>query len=127
MNLLLDTHTLLWFFNGSSELSGNAKSAIENPENLKFISIASLLEIAIKISLKKLKVEKGYKNIAVLIDENGFEILPLSVEHGFELSRLVFHHRDPFDRMIISQAKVEDFIVVTKDQIIMEYGIKTLW
>jgi len=127
MNLLLDTHTLLWFFNGSSELSGNAKSAIENPENVKFVSIASLLEIAIKISLKKLKVEKGYKNIAVLIDENGFEILPLRVEHGFELSHLFFHHRDPFDRMIISQAKVEDFLVVTKDQIMMEYGIKTLW
>ena len=127
MKLLLDTHALLWFFNGTNELSHKARTAIENTENIKYVSIASLQEIAIKISLNKLKFEKGYKNIASLIEENGFEFLPLSFEHTIKLSVLPFHHRDPFDRMLVSQAMVEDLVIITKDITIKDYAIKILW
>jgi PIN domain nuclease of toxin-antitoxin system len=54
MNLLLDTHTLIWFFNGDALLSENAKQSIIKLQHKKFVSMASVWEIAIKISLNKL-------------------------------------------------------------------------
>ena len=61
MNYLLDTHTIIWFLNGDDKLSIKSKEIIENQENSKFVSIATIWEIAIKISLDKFKFEKGFK------------------------------------------------------------------
>jgi len=127
MNVLLDTHALLWFLNGNNELSEKSRKAIEEINNDKFISIASLWEIAIKISLKKLEFKKGFKNIYRLIEENGFNILPISFEHTLIVSGLEFIHRDPFDRLLIAQAIHEKMIIITKDSNITKYHVKTLW
>jgi len=127
MNLLLDTHTLIWFFNGDSQLSDKARKAIEDEKNLKFISIASLWEIAIKIGLRKLEFDGGVKEVAILIDINGFEIVPISVEHTIAIERLEFIHRDPFDRIIIAQGLCENLSIVTRDKFFKKYGIKIIW
>jgi PIN domain nuclease of toxin-antitoxin system len=127
MNYLLDTHTLIWFLNGDENLSDKSKEAIENLENSNFISIASIWELAIKISLDKFKFEKGFKKFLELIDENGFEVIPISFEHAIRLSRLEFIHRDPFDRLIVVQAMTDNLTVIRKDENMTKYEIKTLW
>lgn len=127
MNILLDTHALIWFLNGDSQLSDKAKTEIENIDNDKIISIASIWEIAIKISLNKFRFEKGFKKLFELIEENGFEILPISFEHTLIVSNLEFIHRDPFDRILVSQCKSDNLVIITKDKNIKKYNIKTIW
>lgn len=127
MNLLLDTHSLIWFLNGDEKLSNNAKAVIEDDANSKIVSIASIWEIAIKISLDKFRFSKGFKHFLDMVEDNGFEILPITFEHALELSTLEFVHRDPFDRLLIAQSKSENLVVVTKDDNIKRYNIKTIW
>lgn len=127
MNILLDTHALIWFLNGDSQLSDKAKTEIENIENDKIISIASIWEIAIKISLNKFRFDKGFKKLFELIEENGFDILPISFEHTLIVSNLEFIHRDPFDRILVSQCKSDNLVIMTKDENIKKYNIKTIW
>ena len=127
MDLLLDTHSLIWFLNGDEKLSDKAKSVIEDSSNSKIVSIASIWEIAIKISLDKFRFPKGFKHFLEMVEDNGFEILPISFEHALELSTLEFLHRDPFDRLLIAQSKSENIAIVTKDDGIKRYNIKTIW
>ena len=62
-----------------------------------------------------------------MVEDNGFEILPITFEHALELSTLKFIHRDPFDRLLIAQCIVDKLIIVTKDDNIKQYNIKTIW
>lgn len=127
MELLLDTHSLIWFLNGDEKLSDKAKSVIEDSSNSKIVSIASIWEIAIKISLDKFRFPQGFKHFLDLVEDNGFEVLPITFEHALELSTLEFIHRDPFDRLLIAQCKSDNLVVVTKDDNIKRYKIKTIW
>lgn len=127
MNLLLDTHSLIWFLNGDEKLSNNAKAVIEDDANSKIVSIASIWEIAIKISLSKFRFSKGFKHFLDMVEDNGFEILPITFEHTLELSTLEFLHRDPFDRLLIAQCRSEKLVIVTKDDNINRYNLKTIW
>lgn len=127
MNLLIDTHVLIWFLNGDSQLSEKSRYAIEDADNNKIVSIASIWEIAIKVSLKRLKFPFGFQKFLSLIEENGFEILPISFEHTMILSNLEFIHRDPFDRLLIAQCLSEGFTIITKDELIGRYNIPLIW
>ena len=127
MDLLVDTHALVWFLNGDKKLSGKVKAAINDPNNSKIVSIASIWEIAIKISLDKFKFPKGFKNFLEMIEDNGFEILPITFKHAISVSSLEFIHRDPFDRLMIAQSKCDNLIIVTKDKNIKQYNIQTIW
>ena len=127
MDYLLDTHTFLWFLNGSEELSDKAKSAIENIKNTKFISIASFWEIAIKTSLGKLKLDIPFQELKFLAINNGFEILPLTFEHTNQLVNLNFHYKDPFDRLIIAQAMTDKLTIIGKDKNFAPYSVKIIW
>ena len=127
MNLLLDTHAFLWFSEDSPNLSKNSKSLIENSENNCLISIASLWEMAIKISLGKLKIKIEFKNMVDEIVNHNFTILPITFEHTVELSSLYFHHRDPFDRLLISQAIIENLTLISADEVFDKYEIKRIW
>jgi len=127
MNLLLDTHTLIWFFEGSDELGKNAIQNIENEKNTCFVSIVSIWEIAIKLSIKKMEMKIDFDKLNSLIWENSFELLPIKFEHSKELINLPFHHKDPFDRMIISQAIVEKMPIISKDDNFKNYEIKQIW
>src|ERR1700748_408985 len=115
MEYLLDTHSFLWFINGDEQLSRKAQNGIADPEAIKYISIASFWEIAIKLNLGKLSLDMHYQDLRQQVIINGFEILPITFEHTIELTGLELHHRDPFDRIIIAQALCENLIVISKD------------
>lgn len=128
MNYLLDTHTFLWFLEGNNNLSEKARISIENTENIKFISIASIWEVAIKLNLGKLKLDIKLEELKEEILKNNFEILPLDFEHIIELSNLEEIHKDPFDRLIISQAISEKLTIISKDSNFSLYSrVKLFW
>ncbi|WP_281636335.1 type II toxin-antitoxin system VapC family toxin [Flavobacterium marginilacus] len=127
MNLLLDTHTLLWYFEADEKLSEKAKTAIENPKNKIFISIAVIWELSIKVSINKINFEDGFVNFLKTINKNGIEILPISIESLIVLSSLEFIHRDPFDRIMIAQFIFGKLTFITKDEFMPKYDIKTIW
>ena len=124
---LLDTHTLIWYINGDAELSGNARAAIEADNTINFVSIASLWEMAIKISLGKLELKTPFNQIARQIEENGFEVLPITFEDILTLSTLPFHHRDPFDRIIIVQSFNSILTLIFRDKNFDHYKAKVIW
>ena len=128
MNLLLDTHTLIWFLNGNeTDLSTKAKQLITDSANVSYISIASLWEMAIKIRLGSLSFDPGYDNLLALLDQNGFELLPVTFQHTRRLLTLPMHHRDPFDRLLIAQSIVESLLFVTADAHICQYEVDWVW
>lgn len=128
MNILLDTHTFLWFVADDPRLSDTARVLIESDESQPFLSIASLWEMAIKISLGKLKLEEPFETfIPQQLALNGIGILNLSLEHTAAIATLPFHHRDPFDRLIIVQAKIEKMPLVSIDPAFDAYEIKRVW
>ena len=128
MNYLLDTHTFLWFLEGNENLSEDARSAIEKAGNTNFISIASIWEIAIKLNLRKLKLDIKLEELKSEILKNDFEILPLDFEHIIELSNLEAIHKDPFDRIIICQAIFEKCTIISKDSNFNLYqNVNLLW
>ena len=127
MNLLLDTHSFLWYYKGVSDLSTNALHLIESPENDFFISVVSLWEIAIKNSLGKLGLNAPLGDFFKDVVQKGFNLMPIDLSHILQSAAFPFHHRDPFDRMLVSQALVENFVIVTKDAAIKEYAVKTIW
>lgn len=127
MNLLLDTHTVIWSLTNPLEVSQNPRQLIESLENKCFVSIGSLWEMAIKSSLGKLELPHGINPFFKLIPEAGFELLPISINHVLEVHGLPFHHKDPFDRMLIAQAKSENLTVISKDPEFKKYDINVIW
>jgi len=119
MNLLLDTHILLWHLTDNPKLSREISRTIENPQHKKFISIASLWEVAIKRSLGKLEILQPIETLT----PTEITILPLEISHISYLEKLPFHHRVPFDRIIIAQAIVEKLSVITNDDCFDYYEI----
>jgi PIN domain nuclease of toxin-antitoxin system len=127
-NLLIDTHTMLWFFWDDRQLSARAKSLIEDADNRKLVSIASCWEIAIKVGLGKLDLgEPSRSFLPREIARNNFEMLPISLSHATMVEGLALHHHDPFDRLLIAQAMTEDIPLVSSDGIFDFYGISRLW
>ncbi len=106
MQLLLDTHTFIWFISGDQALTQRALNAIKDTDNKCYISIASIWEIAIKYSLKKLELKSDFDNIIDFIAANDIEILPINFQHLQKVITLDFHQRDPFDRLIIAPGLV---------------------
>ena len=128
MNLLLDTHAFLWWVAASGELSRKAKSAIGGARNDCFVSVASGWEIAIKVSLGKLRIDGALDRfLPEQLAANGFRALAIDLKHAARVATLPFHHRDPFDRLLVAQALEEDLAMVTADPVIAEYGVKRVW
>jgi PIN domain nuclease of toxin-antitoxin system len=128
MKLLLDTHTFLWFIMGSPNLSTTARALIEDVANEKFLSVASLWEIAIKLSIGKLALSAPFD---VLIPRqlslNGIELLNIKIDHAAVVALLPLHHSDPFDRLLIAQSIIEKMSVVSIDAAFDAYPITRLW
>lgn len=126
MRLLIDTHILIWFFEGNKLLSKSRRQIISDPQNDIFVSIASLWEIAIKISLEKLTLTQPLADVLKQIAAEDIEVLSISPEHILQVATLPFHHRDPFDRLVVAQSKIEKLLVMTNDKIFASYGMKIL-
>lgn len=127
MNYLLDTHVLIWFLNGDKFLSNKARKAIESENANNFVSIASLWEIAIKLSLGRLEMNFPFETISKEFEKNNFQLLPITFNDILILPNLELHHKDPFDRMIICQSITNDFTLISKDKEFADYKIKLLW
>jgi PIN domain nuclease of toxin-antitoxin system len=124
VNLLLDTHALLWWLMASPRLSDRARDAIAEPRNQVHVSIATAWEIAIKRSIGRLRVTE---DITADLAADAFELLSIELAHIAALERLPHHHRDPFDRMLVAQATVEGMRLVSGDANIARYGVAVVW
>lgn len=122
MNLLLDTHALLWWL-GGYEMSEAATERMQDPATLVAVSAASIWEAAIKGALGKLDIPEPLGSAAL---DEGFEPLLVTFDHADLAGRLPPHHRDPFDRMLVAQAQVEGLTIVTRDPAFDDYDIAVL-
>lgn len=128
MSYLLDTHTFLWLIEDNDVLSDKVKEIYLDNSNKIYLSVASIWEMAIKISLNKLNI-RG--QLSKFIDkhaiENNIRLLAIQPAHVVPLEALPFHHRDPFDRLLICQCMREKMYILSKDKTFDEYGIERLW
>ena len=124
MNLLLDTCVLLWWLDDPNTLlSKQALTAIRNPDNKIIVSVVSAWEIAIKKTLGKLESPDNLKEV---IADAKFELMQIDYEHAWQVKDLPSHHRDPFDRLLVSQATVENLTLVTRDPKLKAYNVPIL-
>lgn len=123
MNLLLDTHVLLWWLNGDPVLSKKSQAAIADGGNLVFVSAVTIWEIRIKEALKKLTIPEDFKAV---LDRQPFDWLNVTHEHAHAIRDLPPYHSDPFDRMLVAQAKVEGLTLVTRDVHLKKYRVRIL-
>ncbi len=120
MNLLLDTHTVLWWLNDDPTLSEAARAAIADPENTVFLSAVVVWEIRIKQGIGKLDLPDDFGEV---LAEQRFPELAVTVDHAHTIEGLPAIHRDPFDRLLVAQAMVEKMTLVTRDPAIAKYGV----
>ncbi|WP_020533739.1 type II toxin-antitoxin system VapC family toxin [Flexithrix dorotheae] len=124
--ILVDTHAFIWFVEGNKLLSREARRQIEAASD-PYLSMVSVWEIAIKISIDKLKMKLPFERLQEMIDSNGFKILPIQLEHTQLLINLPFHHKDPFDRLIIAQAMQENLPLISIDGNFEKYQVDLIW
>jgi PIN domain nuclease of toxin-antitoxin system len=120
VNLLLDTHVVLWWFDNPNTLSEKARDTIAQGGNMVFISAAVAWEIAIKKALGKLRAPD---NLEAVMSEENFQPLPITIPHALAVAALPPIHQDPFDRMQIAQAKVENLTLISRDSLIGQYDV----
>ncbi len=127
MDILLDTQIILWAINGDKRLTEKKSSVFLDPENALYFSIAGYWEIAIKVSIGKLKLSEQWpKIIQREIQRNYIKLLPITIQHCNCLANLPFYHRDPFDRILIAQAQIEKMTVLSSDSQFQKYSITTI-
>jgi PIN domain nuclease of toxin-antitoxin system len=123
VNLLLDTHVVLWWQRDDRRLGRAARRAIERAD-VVWVSAVSGWEVAIKTALGRLSLDEPF---SVLIHADDFTELPVTLAHSTRLAALPPHHPDPFDRMIVAQALVERATLVSHDRALEPYGVDTIW
>ena len=128
MRILLDTHAFLWMIFGDERLDESIRAQIVHPQNEVFLSVATLWEIAIKVSLGKLDLAIPFEQMMEeLLNRYAVRVLPISIAALVAVSKLPFHHRDPFDRLLIAQAIVENIPIISRDSIFSNYPVKIIW
>lgn len=131
MNLLLDTHTLLWLMEASLSLSSSATALLADPANRLHLSMASVWEMSIKVGLKKMGLSVPFATFLATAG-NGYNLLvvPITTDDCISYEALPFpdpKHRDPFDRMIVTHALRHQLSVVGSDAAFDPYGVTRLW
>jgi PIN domain nuclease of toxin-antitoxin system len=128
MKVLFDTCSFLWLALDSPEFSARARSAFLDPDNEVFLSAGSVWEISIKHSRGRLPLPmKPERLIPQLRQQSGIEVLDIDEVAALYVDRLPWIHKDPFDRILIAQAVVHGMVILTSDEEIEQYGVKTLW
>ncbi|MGO8902811.1 MAG: type II toxin-antitoxin system VapC family toxin [Isosphaeraceae bacterium] len=130
MRLLLDTHSMYWYIEDEPQLSGRARTLIQDASNEILVSPASYWEIAIKISIGKWRLNRPYEEfIDIGLNQYGFQVLPILPTHTARLIGLPFPqgHRDPFDRLLVAQVLVEQIPIVSAGSPLDAYGVTRLW
>ena len=131
MEYLIDTHTFIWYCEGSEKLSNTARNLIDSSTNKITISIASLWEISIKAATNKIIINNSFESIFDDIINFDFHLLAIEFPHLVVQKYLPFHHRDPFDRILIAQSISEKIDIISADTIIDDYfvgtNLKRIW
>ncbi len=128
MPYLLDTHVLIWYAEGNDQLSNKARRIVDNFDEERFISMASVWEMGVKSSLGKLEFQPSFPAfVKKEFELIGYKLLQFEYAHIFQVEKLPYHHRDPFDRIIIAQAMAEGFPIVSADKKFDNYDIERIW
>ena len=128
MKLLLDSHAFVWMHEEPHKLSVNVVFEILNPANQIFLSVVTAWEIQIKIAIKKFSFSDTLEKVILQEQQtNKIQILPIQLSHALYLENLPLHHKDPFDRLLISQAIVENMTLVSADTKFPKYQVNLLW
>lgn len=127
MELLLDTHTFLWFVGGDPQLSSRARHLIQDPANTRYLSIATAWELAIKASVRKLDLKAPFPVFWEQVARNGMGVPPIAIAHLSIIAELPLHHRDPLDRLLIAQALAERLPLISADPRFDAYPVARLW
>ena len=128
MKLLLDTHAFLWWIEGAPALGRRARAEIANPDSEVFVSLASCWELAIKLSLGKLRLTQSLDRfVPEQLTRNGFGLLSVELRHVVRVADLPFHHRDPFDRLLVAQALQDELAIISADRVLRKYGVTVVW
>ncbi len=128
MRALLDTHTFLWWITDDSRLSFRVREVIADGRSDLFFSAASGWEIAIKANLGKIEAPDDLERfVNEQLSRNAIQVLPIYLSHALHVYTLPDHHRDPFDRLLISQAVLEELTVLSADPQIAEYPVDLAW
>jgi PIN domain nuclease of toxin-antitoxin system len=128
VRILLDTVTFLWALTDAPDLSDDARELFVDPENEVYLSSVSTWEIAIKHSRGKLPLpEPPVRFVPAQRKQHSIDSLPLDEEATLYLSRLPVLHKDPFDRMLVCQAIVHQLVILTPDELINQYPVRTAW
>jgi PIN domain nuclease of toxin-antitoxin system len=127
MNLLIDTHILIWYIAGNPSLNPMVLDLLEATENDLSISVASLWEIAIKVGKGKLDLGIEFHELEGILDRLNIQILPILFGDLNVQRTLPFHHTDPFDRLIISQAINQNLVLMSADSAFSNYPVQNIW
>ena len=127
MQLLRDTHALLWWLADSPKLKASWKRALSDAQSRVVVSAASVWEIAIKSAMGRIEIDLPDKlALSGLAESCGFEDMAVSARHAAAVCELPLHHADPFDRILIAQAKLERLTLVSADRAMRAYDIELL-
>lgn len=127
MNILLDTHALIWWFEGAPDLSKRASSIIGSPNNVILISAVVGWELAIKVNIGKFHTPSLVQDLDGIVRREGFAELPISLEHALRAGLLPMYHNDPFDRLLVAQAHALNAPILSADNVLDRYGVRRLW
>jgi len=128
VRILLDTVRFLWAVTDAPDLSDDARALFVDPANEIYLGSVTNWEIAIKQSLGKLPLpEPPVRFVPAQRKQHGIDSLPLDEEATLHLTRLPVLHKDPFDRMLVCQAIVHHFVILTPDELISQYPVRTIW
>jgi len=127
MDVLMDTHTLVWFAWDMPELPAGVKGVLEDPETINQVSIASFWEIGIKASIGKWNLPADLLALQALVEAQGIEIVPITIPAIDLITRLEHHHKDPFDRIIAATALTSGCTLLSHDAIFDLYGVPRRW
>lgn len=128
MNVLIDSHALIWGTVEPDRLSRTAKHLLADGAHTRIVSMVSLWEITIKMANGKLiPLGASIQDVIEALHSKGVQILPIREAHLIRLESLPHHHRDPFDRLLIAQAIEENLAILTDDAHFRRYPVKTVW
>jgi len=126
MDILLDTCSALWYFNGDERMRQSSRELILNADNTIYVSIATVWEAAIKISINKLSFDGGIDGFIEAIEDESFLLLDITTKHIKLVKDLPFIHHDPFDRILVAQAIIEEIPIMTTDSEMVKYNIRSI-
>jgi PIN domain nuclease of toxin-antitoxin system len=128
MRVLIDTHVFIWWTGDASQLSPLVHDILTDPETEPILSIASIWEMQIKVSLGKLSLRTALPDLVNdEVSNNRIKLLPIALIHIYAVGDLPLHHKDPFDRLLIAQSMMEEIAIVSIDEKFDAYGVDRLW